>query len=107
MYNLTSSQLACIIQGTLFSGAGDCVLGGTVGTDSRVVEKGMIFFALSGEKFDGNAFASEAASRGASAVVVSRPVEVDSSDCAVIVVEDTLVALQQLAGCFPDANTTA
>ncbi|MDH3069869.1 UDP-N-acetylmuramoyl-tripeptide--D-alanyl-D-alanine ligase [Akkermansia sp. N21169] len=102
MYNLTSSQLACIIQGTLFSGAGDCVLGGTVGTDSRVVEKGMIFFALSGEKFDGNAFASEAASRGASAVVVSRPVEVDSSDCAVIVVEDTLVALQQLAGWWRD-----
>ncbi len=97
MYDLTASKLTQIIQGTLFSGVSECALGGTVGTDSRAVEPGMIFFALSGETFDGNAFAADAAGKGASVVVVSRPVELAGTSCAVIVVEDTLAALQKLA----------
>jgi UDP-N-acetylmuramoyl-L-alanyl-D-glutamate--2,6-diaminopimelate ligase len=40
--------------------------------DSRRVGKGSIFFALTGEKFDGHDFVAQAAERGAAAVVVER-----------------------------------
>jgi UDP-N-acetylmuramyl pentapeptide synthase len=41
-------------------------------TDSRQVEPGDLFLALAGERFDGHAFLSEAAGRGAAAVVAER-----------------------------------
>lgn len=97
MKDLTVGMLTRIVRGALLSGEENRVPDGPVGTDSRAVEKGMIFFALGGEKFDGNAFAPDAAFKGAAVVVVNRPVDVGSSDCAVILVPDTLVALQQLA----------
>lgn len=65
-------------------------------TDSRALPPHAVFFALGGEKFDGNLFAPEA-SRTAAAVVVSRVEEGMDPSCAVILVEDTLKALQQLA----------
>ncbi|SVE37908.1 uncharacterized protein METZ01_LOCUS490762, partial [marine metagenome] len=40
--------------------------------DSRRVTPGMVFFALSGEKTDGHAYAAESAARGAVAVVGER-----------------------------------
>lgn len=42
----------------------------SVTTDSRKVEEGQIFFALKGERFDGNQYAAEVLSKGAAAVVV-------------------------------------
>ncbi|MDO5469931.1 MAG: UDP-N-acetylmuramoyl-tripeptide--D-alanyl-D-alanine ligase [Akkermansia sp.] len=65
-------------------------------TDSRAVVPGSIFLALSGERFDGNTFAA-AASETAAAVVVSRPIGNYHPDCTVILVPDTLAALQELA----------
>ena len=65
-------------------------------TDSRAVVPGSIFLALSGERFDGNTFAA-AASESAAAVVVSRLVGDYNPDCTVVLVPDTLVALQELA----------
>ncbi|HTJ85515.1 MAG TPA: UDP-N-acetylmuramoyl-tripeptide--D-alanyl-D-alanine ligase [Polyangiaceae bacterium] len=63
-----------------------------VSTDSRSVEAGEVFVALVGERFDGHAHAHAAAERGASAVVVSREVEVPPG-VAVIRVADTERAL--------------
>lgn len=67
-----------------------------VSTDSRRIERGVMFFALRGDKFDGNRFAQAALDKGASYAVVSR----DSGfadDGKYIVVDDTLEALQALA----------
>ena len=67
-----------------------------VSTDSRNVEPGAVFFALKGERFDGNDFALEVAEKGiASLVVADRPTLPDHP--RIVKVDDTLQALQELA----------
>lgn len=64
-------------------------------TDTRAIKKDCTFFALRGETFDGNKFAKEALDKGAAFAIID-----DASfktDERFIVVENTLVALQQLA----------
>src|SRR6056300_567143 len=63
--------------------------------DSRKVKKGDIFFALKGERTDGNQFAIQAIQNGAIAAVVDDPQLKETPGC--IYVEDTLVSLQSLA----------
>ncbi len=68
-----------------------------VSTDSRTVEKGQIFFALWGDNYNGNKFASEALSRGASCAVIDDPLfETENT----ILVDDCLLELQALASHF-------
>ena len=67
-----------------------------VSTDSRSMEKGAMFVALKGENFDGNRFAQSALDKGAGCVVVSCGSGMRDGD-RVIVVEDTLEALQAVA----------
>ncbi|MFN7116453.1 MAG: UDP-N-acetylmuramoyl-tripeptide--D-alanyl-D-alanine ligase [Saprospiraceae bacterium] len=64
-------------------------------TDSRQVKAGDLFFALKGERFDGNQFAQKALEQGAAYVVVDDATVVSSAQF--LLVEDTLLALQQLA----------
>jgi UDP-N-acetylmuramoyl-tripeptide--D-alanyl-D-alanine ligase len=64
-------------------------------TDSRVIEKDCLFFALKGERFDGNAFAAEALKKGAAYVVVDKPEVVKGE--RYLLVEDSLQMLQELA----------
>ncbi|MFN8638191.1 MAG: UDP-N-acetylmuramoyl-tripeptide--D-alanyl-D-alanine ligase [Dehalococcoidia bacterium] len=69
--------------------------------DSRAVQPGDLFFALPGEHHDGHAFALEAASRGASAVVIDRPVDgLEATGVASYLVESVLDALQALGGAW-------
>lgn len=64
-------------------------------TDSRNCPEGSIFFALKGERFDGNKFAADTLVKGCAYAVVDDPtVAVDSR---YILVPDVLSALQQLA----------
>jgi UDP-N-acetylmuramoyl-tripeptide--D-alanyl-D-alanine ligase len=65
-------------------------------TDTRILEKGNLFFALKGPSFDGNEFADVALSKGALAVVGSDTKIKAHADKAFLV-KDTLIALQQLA----------
>ncbi|MCL2131052.1 MAG: UDP-N-acetylmuramoyl-tripeptide--D-alanyl-D-alanine ligase [Lentimicrobiaceae bacterium] len=67
----------------------------TVCTDTRTMEKDCLFFCLSGEHFDGNAFAEEALSKGAKYVVIDNPAYKLGDVC--ICVPNSLAALQQLA----------
>ncbi len=67
-----------------------------VTTDSRQVEPGAIFFGLRGERFDGNAFASQALENGAALAVVDNP-EYHLPGKTVLV-DDALKTLQELAG---------
>jgi UDP-N-acetylmuramoyl-tripeptide--D-alanyl-D-alanine ligase len=66
------------------------------GTDTRTLEKGSLFFAIKGEHFDGHRFIPTAFEKGAS-IVVSEIAFQAPSGCAVIVVEDTVKALGDMA----------
>ena len=68
-----------------------------VTTDTRQCKEGMMFFALRGENFDGNCYASEALAKGCSYVVIDNPTYADEDDVRIIQVDDSLRALQQLA----------
>jgi UDP-N-acetylmuramoyl-tripeptide--D-alanyl-D-alanine ligase len=68
-----------------------------VSTDSRSIERGMLFVALRGEHFDGHEYVAGAAARGAAAAVVSRAVDVALPQA---VVGDTLAALAALASAW-------
>ncbi|MDE5730285.1 MAG: UDP-N-acetylmuramoyl-tripeptide--D-alanyl-D-alanine ligase [Alistipes sp.] len=74
-----------------------------VSTDSRRIEPDSIFFALHGTSFDGNRFACEALAKGAARAVVDDPslaaAHPEAAD-RLILVEDTLVALQELARAY-------
>lgn len=69
-----------------------------VSTDTRTLQKGDVFFALSGENFDGNAFVSDAFATGAAGAVTTRPA--DEGSC--LVVSDPQRALQDFAGYHRD-----
>ena len=68
-----------------------------VTTDTRCCDAGMMFFALRGENFDGNAYALKALELGCAYVVVDNPDCVVEGDERMILVKDSLKALQQLA----------
>ncbi|HEY5086855.1 MAG TPA: UDP-N-acetylmuramoyl-tripeptide--D-alanyl-D-alanine ligase [Gemmatimonadaceae bacterium] len=70
---------------------------GHVSTDSRTIRAGDIFVALAGERFDAHDFLSDAIAAGAHALVVSRPVALGELNVPVYLVDDTLVALGDLA----------
>jgi len=64
-------------------------------TDTRTVSSGCIFFALKGAIFNGNTFAQEALSKGASYAVVDEKEFAKDERC--ILVDDVLKTLQLLA----------
>lgn len=76
-----------------------------VATDSRKISGGELFFALKGEKFDGNAYAAAAIEAGAAYAVIDSKSETAAALPAMdrdtasrfIPVEDTLRTLQELA----------
>ena len=80
---------------------------GSVTTDTRTLKGGEMFFALKGENFDGNEYALKALEAGAAYAVVNASSEAAAAaaegrlpaDVAarLVVVEDTLKTLQELA----------
>jgi UDP-N-acetylmuramoyl-tripeptide--D-alanyl-D-alanine ligase len=65
-----------------------------VSTDSRTIKKGEMFFALWGNKYNGNLYAAEALEKGASCAVIDDPLyETEKT----ILVDDCLFELQALA----------
>jgi UDP-N-acetylmuramoyl-tripeptide--D-alanyl-D-alanine ligase len=66
-----------------------------VTTDSRNCPQGSLFFALKGNNFNGNQYAQSALEKGCSYAIVDEP-EFATNE-RIILVDDCLVALQQLA----------
>ena len=66
-----------------------------VATDSRAVEKGNLFVAIKGEKFDGHEYQTQAFEAGTAAVMVQDEWKDFRAQC--IFVDDTLTALGDLA----------
>lgn len=87
----TLDELARILDAPVPSGS--AVLFHRVSTDTRTLQPGDVFFALSGERFDGNQFVSDAFAKGATAAVTTRSIE--GGPC--LVVTDPLAALQRFA----------
>lgn len=65
-------------------------------TDTRKIAPGALFFALRGDNFDGNSFAAKALDLGAAYVVVDRPEVVAPGDERYLLVDDSLLCLQEL-----------
>ncbi|MCS6898380.1 MAG: Mur ligase domain-containing protein, partial [Myxococcales bacterium] len=86
-------ELLVATGGTAIQGGDEFVEG--VSTDTRSVKPGNVFVALVGARYDGHAYAAEAAERGARAVVVAQEVSVPAG-IGVIRVKDTLEALGAL-----------
>lgn len=70
-----------------------------VSTDTRTIGEGALFFALSGERFDGHKFVEDAIAAGAVCCVVNQNPE-GYGALPVIVVEDTHKALRDLAAYY-------
>ena len=92
MPTLTFSRLAEMIGGRVIQG-GDVECSSVV-IDSREVKPDSVFFAIKGERLDGHAFLPQALQSARGAVVSQVP---ENTDKAIIQVDDTTAALQQLA----------
>src|SRR5207244_10278461 len=83
------------------AGIGACLMGEDVrfycvSTDSRSLERGVVFMALRGERFDGSRFIGAAKERGAAAAIVEEP-DVTQGNIPFLVVENSRFALGRLA----------
>jgi UDP-N-acetylmuramoyl-tripeptide--D-alanyl-D-alanine ligase len=85
---LDLQQFACAIRAS-----GDPATAKVTGwsVDTRTQQPGDVYFALRGANHDGHAFVGDAVARGASAVVVERPLDFPNQ----LVVPDSLAALQE------------
>ncbi len=64
-----------------------------------------MFFAITGDRFDGHDFLADVAGRGVAAVVVSREKTTPALPCAIIAVDDPRRALGRLAGRYREDFT--
>jgi UDP-N-acetylmuramoyl-tripeptide--D-alanyl-D-alanine ligase len=87
-------------QGQLLSGSPEKTVT-RVSTDSRHAQAGDLFFALSGERFDGHAFLPDAARAGVAAVVAEQSkLPPGFAACPVILVDNTRRALGRLGAAY-------
>lgn len=91
----TTREIAEAVGGQLI-GSGDIAVTG-VSTDTRTIEKGTLFVAVRGERFDGNDFIADAAAKGAAAVISDRREGAEGFDVPVILTEDSRAAQLRLA----------
>ncbi|MCY8404237.1 UDP-N-acetylmuramoyl-tripeptide--D-alanyl-D-alanine ligase [Bacillus sonorensis] len=102
MIKRTVKEIADMAEGTLLDQSfGERLVKG-VSTDSRKLEKEQLFIPLAGERFNGHAFAEQAFQAGVSAVLWNRNEPNPPEGRAVIIVDDTLKALQRLAKAYRD-----
>ena len=91
-------QILTICEGVLISGDENRVIK-SYSKDTRTLKKGDCYVGIKGESFDGNKFWKEALEKGASACILDSfegKIDDDSED-TIILVKDTVKALQDLA----------
>lgn len=93
---MPAREVVAACRGELVAGDANTRITG-VSTDTRTLQPGDLFVALTGENSDGHKFLADALAKGAAGVVVSRKVE---SQCLTIRVADTLTALGDLAAFY-------
>ncbi len=92
--NMMLSEIAECVQGQR---VGEDVAISSVSIDTRAIKPGELYVAIKGHNFDGNQFVDKAEQAGAVAVIVHQGI---SSTIPHIVVDDTRLALAQLAGAW-------
>ena len=99
MKNMTLSNIAAACNGQLiaFEKNTNKEISGVV-IDSRLVDDNFLFIATDGERVDGHDFINSAFDKGASAVLCEKVPE--NPKGPYILVEDSLLALRQLATCY-------
>jgi len=85
--------------GKILAGSEDAVVHG-VSTDSREIQRGDLFVAIAGERFNGHDFLDRVAHDGAAAVLVDGDAKVADLSCGVIAVGNTRSALCDLAAAY-------
>lgn len=90
----TTKEIAEVTGGEL--AGGDVEVSG-VSTDTRTIEKGALFVAVKGERFDGNDYIEQAAHNGAAAAISDRAAGSVKTDIPVIYVGDSREAQLRLA----------
>ena len=85
------SDLVAPLSGELVNG--DATFS-SVSTDSRAIEPGQLFIALTGPRFDGHAYLADVATKGAAAALVER--HVPDVSLPQLIVADCRIALGQL-----------
>ena len=69
--------------------------------DSRKITRGCLFICIEGANFDGHEFAAEAVEKGASVLIVSKPVKgVEEKDVTVIQVENPRYAMAFISAAY-------
>lgn len=96
MAEFTVDEICLATRGSIFGSIYEKQFSG-VSTDTRTVKQGDVFIPLVGEKFDGHDFIDQAIQNGAVGVILSRQNVVLSQLVTVILVDDTLTALQDVA----------
>ena len=98
MKNMTLENIAACLQKPLYAAEGkeQVEITGAV-LDSRLVEQGYLFFATRGEKVDGHSFIPQVAEKGAALIICE---EAPTVDIPYILVEDTFIALKQIAAFY-------
>ncbi|NMA67757.1 MAG: UDP-N-acetylmuramoyl-tripeptide--D-alanyl-D-alanine ligase [Clostridiaceae bacterium] len=94
MKSLSAKTIQKMVGGRL-KGAEDIMVS-SVSTDTRTLEKGALFVAISGERFDGHNFVEEAIKKGAALVMVQEKSNIPD-DVPAIFVSETISALGMLA----------
>ena len=98
MQAIKAGKICEAVSGSLVCGKNKQLVKG-VSIDSRTIEPGQLFVAIIGENHDGHSFIGEAVRKGAGAVISQRNINIQN-DIPLVLVEDTTVALQQLANYY-------
>ncbi len=94
-------EIARIVDGGIFRGDGATPV--RIVHDSREISEGDLFVALRGRRSDGHAFLRDVFARGACGALISDPSAAPDDAHNLIVVDDTLGALQRLASTWREA----
>ncbi len=97
LFSWTAELVAAAVKGRLYPGKTMTRLLGPIVTDSRQESRDGIFVALKGENHDAHDFAGQAAANGARCLVVEKELALPDVDVCQVVVDDTQVALGDLA----------
>lgn len=106
MKEITAMEVAKATGGECIFGNAEITIHG-ISTDTRTLRSGMAYFALEGDRFDGHDFFNEAMMAGCTALIISKEAGLAKAlaahrETTVILVEDTVKALQDLAAYYID-----
>ncbi|MBY0062737.1 MULTISPECIES: UDP-N-acetylmuramoyl-tripeptide--D-alanyl-D-alanine ligase [Priestia] len=97
MIKRTLKQLAAMIPGSVFHSGNEAAVIEGVSIDTRTIQQGNLYIPIKGERFNGHTFVDKAIENGSVATLWNKDEENPPTDISVILVDDTLEALQQLA----------